>query len=44
MLCSNSSYHGDEYEIEYESQRTQESRDYEDEENGIDEWKMSRTD
>ncbi len=44
MLCSNSLYHGDEYEIEYENQRIQELREYEEEERGVDEWKMSRTD
>jgi hypothetical protein len=41
MLCSNSLYHGDESEIEYDDQ---ELKDYEDEERGIEEWKMSRID
>ncbi len=44
MICSNSMYHGDESEIEYEYNRIQESREYEEEERGVDEWKMSRTD
>lgn len=44
MLCSNSLYHGDEHEIEYENQRIQELKEYENEESFIEEWKMSRND
>jgi hypothetical protein len=35
--------HGDEDEIEYENQRIEETKYYEREEEGIEEWKTSRT-
>lgn len=44
MICSNSMCHGDEYETEYENQKIQELTEYEEEERGVEEWKMSRTD
>ncbi|MGC2661759.1 MAG: hypothetical protein WA324_27695 [Bryobacteraceae bacterium] len=44
MICSNSMYHGDEMEIEWEQQQIKEAREYEDEERGIEEWKASRID
>ena len=36
--------HGDENEIEWEYRRNEEMRDYDREEQGIEEWKLSRTD
>lgn len=36
--------HGDEDEIEYEFRRNEELRDYDREEQGIEEWKASRID
>lgn len=36
--------HGDEDEIEWEKQQIRDARDYDDEENAIEEWKTSRID
>ncbi len=44
MICSNSMYHGDEYETEYEQQQHRDSLEYEAEESAIEEWKSSRID
>ena len=44
MICSNSMYHGDEQEIEWEQQQIRDARDYDDEERGVEEWKASRID
>lgn len=44
MICSNSMYHGDEYEFEFEQQQIRESKEYEEEERGIEDWKASRID